>query len=160
LRIRSRAAPPLTVIAALTTSRRVLCSLTGLARVDTVRGFGHLIQEQSAFRRGMVDVASPVLGGFQDSIVDAFGATAGWWVGHLLVVGMVALCAVALQNREHIANNSGIGRSMVMDTAATLVLIAVQYVVFTGTFGWPEGESFLLAAVCALSLRWHVLIVE
>ena len=46
----------------------------------------------------MVDVASPVLGGFQDSIVDAFGATAGWWVGHLLVVGMVALCAVALQN--------------------------------------------------------------
>ncbi|MEE3231880.1 MAG: hypothetical protein VX235_02255 [Candidatus Thermoplasmatota archaeon] len=108
----------------------------------------------------MVDVASPVLGGFQDSIVDAFGAAAGWWVGHLLVLGMVSLCAVALQNREHIANYSGLGRSMLMDIAATLVLIAVQYPIFTGTFGWPEGESFVLAAICALSLRWHVLIVE
>jgi len=108
----------------------------------------------------VVDLASPLLGGFQDSLDAAFGATAGWWAGHLLVVGMAALCAVALQNREHIANNSGIGRSMLMDTAATFILIAVQYVVFTGTFGWPEGESFLLAAVCALSLRWHVLIVE
>ena len=108
----------------------------------------------------MVDAASPVLGGFQDSIVDAFGATAGWWVGHLLVLGMVSLCADALQNREHIANYSGLGRSMLMDIAATLVLIAVQYPIFTGTFGWPEGESFVLAAICALSLRWHVLIVE
>ena len=108
----------------------------------------------------MVDAASPVLGGFQDSIVDAFGATAGWWVGHLLVLGRVTLCAVALQNREHITKNSGLGRSMLMDTAATLVLIAVQYPVFTGTFGWPEGESFVLAAICALTLRWHVLIVE
>jgi len=78
----------------------------------------------------------------------------------LLVVGIVVLCAVALQNREHIANNSGFGRSTLMDGAATLVLIAVQYVVFTGSFGWPEGQSFLLAVVCALSLRWHVLIVE
>ena len=108
----------------------------------------------------MVDAASPVLGGFQDSIVDAFGAAAGWWVGHLLVLGMVSLCVVALQNREHIANYSGLGRSMLLDIAATLVLIAVQYPIFTGTFGWPEGESFVLAAICALSLRWHVLIVE
>ena len=108
----------------------------------------------------MVDGASPVLGGFQDSIVDAFGATVGWWVGHLLVLGMVALCAVALQNREHIAKNSGLGRSMLLDTVATLVLIAGQYPVFTATFGWPEGESFVPAAICALSLRWHVLIVE
>ncbi len=108
----------------------------------------------------MVDVASPVLGGFQDSIVDAFGATAGWWIGHLLVLGMMALCAVALQNREHIANNSGFGRSTMMDGAVTLLLIAIQYVVFTGTFGWPGGDSFVLAVICALSLRWHVLIVE
>jgi len=108
----------------------------------------------------MVDIASPVLGGFQDSILDAFGATAGWWVGHLLVVGIVVLCAVALQNREHIANNSGFGRSTLMDGAATLVLIAVLYVRFTGSFGWPEGQSFLLAVVCTRTLRWHVLIVE
>ncbi len=108
----------------------------------------------------MVDVASPVLGSFQDSIVDAFGATAGWWVGHLLVVGILALSVLALQNRHHIANHSGFGRSTLMDATATLALTAFQYSVFTGTFAWPEGVSLALAAISALSLRWHLLIVE
>ena len=86
----------------------------------------------------MVDVAAPVLGGFQDNIVDAFGATAGWWIGHLLVVGILALSMVALQNRHHITNHSGFGRSTLMDAAATLTL----------------------SIICALAFRWHLLIVE
>ncbi len=108
----------------------------------------------------MVDVASPVLGGFQNSIVDAFGATAGWWIGHLLVVGILALSVAALQNRHHIANHSGFGRSTLMDATATLALTAIQYSVFTSTFGWPEGVSLALGGICALTLRWHLLIVE
>ena len=108
----------------------------------------------------MVDVASPVLGGFQDNIIDAFGATTGWWVGHLLVAGILALSVVALQNRHHIANHSGFGRSTLMDATATLALTAIQYSVFTGTFDWPEGVSLALGVICALTLRWHLLIVE
>jgi len=108
----------------------------------------------------MVDVASPVLGAFQDSIVDAFGAAAGWWVGHLLVVGILALSVVALQNRHHIVNHSGFGRSTLMDATATLALTAIQYSVFTGVFDWPEGVSLALGVICTLTLRWHLLIVE
>ena len=108
----------------------------------------------------MVDVASPVLGGFQDNIIDAFGATVGWWVGHLLVVGILALSVVALQNRHHIANHSGFGRSTLMDATATLALTAIQYSVFTGAFDWPEEVSLALGIICALTLRWHLLIVE
>ena len=108
----------------------------------------------------MVDVASPVLGSFQDNIIDAFGATTGWWVGHLLVAGILALSVVALQNRHHIANHSGFGRSTLMDAAVTLALTAVQYSVFTGSFGWPGGISLSLSIISALALRWHVLIVE
>ena len=108
----------------------------------------------------MVDVASPVLGGFQDNIIDAFGATVGWWVGHLLVVGILALSVVALQNRHHIANHSGFGRSTLMDATATLALTAIQYSVFTGAFDWPAGVSLALGVICALTLRWHLLIVE
>jgi len=108
----------------------------------------------------MVDMAAPILGGFQDSIVDAFGATAGWWVGHLLVVGILALSVVALQNRHHISKHSGFGRSTLMDAAATLVLTAVQYSVFTASFGWPDGVSLTLSLICALAFRWHLLIVE
>ena len=93
----------------------------------------------------MVDVAAPVLGGFQDSIVDAFGTTTGWWVGHLLVVGILALSVVALQNRHHIANHSGFGRSTLIDAAATLVLTSFQSSVFTASFGWPEGGSLTLS---------------
>jgi hypothetical protein len=108
----------------------------------------------------MVDLASPVLGGFQDSLDTAFGITAGWWVGHLLVAGILALSVVALQNRHHIANHSGFGRSTLIDTSATLALTAVQYSVFTGSFGWPDGISLSLSIICALALRWHMLIVE
>ena len=108
----------------------------------------------------MVDVAAPILGGFQDSIVDAFGATAGWWIGHLLVVGILSLSVVALQNRHHIANHSGFGRSTLMDAAATLVLTAVQYSVFTNSFGWPTGVSLSLSIICALAFRWHLLIYD
>ena len=110
--------------------------------------------------KGVIDLASPVLGGFQDSLDSAFGVTTGWWVGHLLVVGILALSVVALQNRHHIANHSGFGRSTLMDAAATLTLTAIQYTVFTGSFGWPDGVSLSLSIICALSLRWHVLIVE
>ena len=108
----------------------------------------------------MVDVASPVLGGFQDNIIDAFGATAGWRVGHLLVVGILALSVVALQNRHHIVNHSGFGRSTLLDATATLALTAIQYSVFTGAFDWPEEVSLALGIICALTLRWHLLIVE
>ena len=108
----------------------------------------------------MVDVAAPVLGGFQDSIADAFGATAGWWIGHLLVVGILALSMVALQNRHHITSHSGFGRSTLIDAAATLALTAVQYSVFTSSFGWPDGVSLALSIFCALAFRWHLLIVE
>jgi len=108
----------------------------------------------------MVNLAAPVLGGFQDSLDTAFGVTVGWWVGHLFVVGILALSVVALQNRHHITNHSGFGRSTLMDAAATLALTAVQYSVFTGSFGWPGGISLSLSIISALALRWHVLIVE
>lgn len=108
----------------------------------------------------MVDLASPVLGGFQDSLDTAFGVMVGWWVGHILVVGILALSAVALQNRNHITKNSGFGRSTLVDAAATLVLITVQYSVFSNSFGWPGGTSLSLSIICALAIRWHVLIVE
>ena len=108
----------------------------------------------------MVNLAAPVLGGFQDSLDTAFGVTAGWWVGHLLVAGILALSVVALQNRHHITNHSGFGRSTLMDASATLALTAIQYSVFTGMFAWPDGISLVLAAISSLSLRWHLLIVE
>ena len=91
----------------------------------------------------MVNLAAPVLGGFQDSLDTAFGVTAGWWVGHLLVVGILALSVVALQNRHHITNHSGFGRSTLMDASATLALTAVQTAFSLALSGGPEECPFL-----------------
>ena len=108
----------------------------------------------------MVDLASSVLGGFQDTLDAAFGASMGWVVGHLILVGALALIALAIKNRAHITNQSGFSRDTLVDVtstgAATLLLVAM----FTNTFGGPLAPALAIGLAAALSLRWHVLIVE
>jgi len=108
----------------------------------------------------VVDLASPVLGGFQDMIVEAFGATAGWWIGNILVVGILVLSMVAIQNRQHIVDNSGFGRGTLLDITVIIVLAAFQYGIFTGSFGWPEDVSLALAVISTYTLRWHIVILD
>ena len=36
----------------------------------------------------MVDIASLILGDFQDSLVDVFGSSFGWLIGHLIVLSL------------------------------------------------------------------------
>ena len=108
----------------------------------------------------MVDLASPVLGSFQESLDGAFGASMGWIVGHLILVGAVALVTLAIRNRDHIVNQSGFSRDTVVDVAATGAATLFLFAIFTNTFGWPLAPALALALVSAMSLRWHVLIVE
>ena len=108
----------------------------------------------------MADLASMVLGSVQDTIVEAFGTTTGWLVGHLIVLGIMALAVVAVQNRKHMVAHSGFGRGTFQDLAIIIALTAVQYIIFTGTFNFSENVSFWLAIISTLILRWHILIVE
>jgi len=108
----------------------------------------------------MADLASMVLGSVQDTIVEAFGTTTGWLVGHLIVLGIMALAVVAVQNRKHMVVHSGFGRGTFQDLAIIIALTAVQYIIFTGTFNFSENVSFWLAIISTLILRWHILIVE
>ncbi|MEO2179194.1 MAG: hypothetical protein ABGX11_03380 [Candidatus Poseidoniia archaeon] len=108
----------------------------------------------------MADLASMVLGSVQDTIVEAFGATTGWLVGHLIVLGILALAVVAVQNRQHMVDHSGFGSGTFQDLAVVIALTAVQYVIFTGTFNFSESVSLGLAIISTLILRWHILIVE
>ena len=39
----------------------------------------------------MVDVASMILGEFQDSLVGVFGSSFGWLIGHLIVLSVLTL---------------------------------------------------------------------
>tara|TARA_B100000614_G_C14164525_1_gene334202 strand:- start:78 stop:404 length:327 start_codon:yes stop_codon:yes gene_type:complete len=108
----------------------------------------------------VIDLASPILGGFQDSLDVAFGTSLGWIAGHLMLVGAVALIALAISNRDHIVNQSGFSKETVVDIAATTAAILVLFSIFTSTFDWPQTPALVLGIAAALSLRWHVLIVE
>ena len=104
----------------------------------------------------MIDLASLVLMGFQDDLALAFGDTAGWLIGHLILLGALALAVVAVRARDHIINHSGFDRNAIWDALAVVILTLVQYVLFTSTFGLDSEASLALAAVSSISIRWLI----
>ncbi|MDP7002206.1 MAG: hypothetical protein QF911_01345 [Candidatus Thalassarchaeaceae archaeon] len=104
----------------------------------------------------MIDIASIVLGGFQDDLVNVFGSSFGWLIGHLIILGTLALATLAVANRDHILNRSGINRGMALDVVAFFILSAILFWVFTGSFGFSSGPSAWLAAASSLSIGWAI----
>ena len=107
----------------------------------------------------MVDVASMVLGGFQDSLVDVFGSSGGWLMGHAIVLSIAILIVVSIRNRDHIVNESGFGREH-FSQATAVVLTGLQYVFYTGSLGFPETMSMVLGISGALSALWMINVLE
>ena len=108
----------------------------------------------------MVDLATPVIGDFQDTLEAAFGSSWGWVAGHAIVLGIAALVVLVVRNREHVMAESGFGKSDMTDAAVVLALTALQYVFYAGTLEFPESTSIVLGVVGSLSLRWMVLVLE
>ena len=50
----------------------------------------------------MVDIASLILGDFQDSLVDVFGSSFGWLIGHLIVLSVVTLAILSTVSYTHL----------------------------------------------------------
>ena len=80
--------------------------------------------------------------------------------GNLSLFGALALVTLAIRNRDHIVSQAGVSREILVDAAATAAATIVLFAIFTNTFGWPQAPAFALGLAAALSLRWHVLIVE
>ena len=104
----------------------------------------------------MVDFAALVLGGFRNDIVAVFGETAGWIIGHTILLIFAALAVVAVKERAHIMHYSGLGRKFSVDVLSILFLIALQYYIFTESFDFSAGASLGLALTSSLSIRWMV----
>lgn len=104
----------------------------------------------------MIDGASMLLGGFQDKLVLAFGDSAGWVIGHLILLGVLALAVVAVRERDHILNQSGFDRRGIWDALLVVGLTFVQYLVFTSTFGFDPSASVALAVFSSFAIRWLV----
>ena len=63
-----------------------------------------MIQEANPLRTIMaLDLAGPVLGGIYSLFVDALGATAAWWLGHLTLAGLIFLVYWVITNWSKLA---------------------------------------------------------
>ena len=108
----------------------------------------------------MVDIASLILGDFQDSLVDVFGSSFGWLIGHLIVLSVVTLAILSIRNRDHIINESGYGSRNLAQALAVVGMTAFQYVVYTGSLGFPTTTSFILGIFGALFALWMINVLE
>ena len=67
-----------------------------------------------------------VLGGFQDSLVDVFGSSGGWLMGHAIVLSIAILIVVSIRNRDHIVNESGFGREHFSQATAVVLMTGLH----------------------------------
>lgn len=108
----------------------------------------------------MFDLASTLLGPFQDELVSVFGDSLGWFVGHaILLVTLVAL-VVAIRERDHVIKHSGIGRSQAIDFGVFLLLTLSLFYFYSTVCGLASGPSLVVGAISTLFLRWMVTILS
>ena len=108
----------------------------------------------------MVNLAQLLLGGFQESLVDVFGLSGGWLVGHAIVLSTVSLIVISIRNREHIVSESGYGRKHFSQATAVVFMTGLQYVFYTGSLGFPGTMSLVLGVTGALSAMWMINVLE
>ena len=108
----------------------------------------------------MVDIASLILGNFQNTIVAAFGSSFGWIMGHIIVLLLVLSILLIVQNRHHVLNESGWGYSNLKDISVILLLTGSQYLIYVNLLAFPSAASLGLAIFWTMTLRWHILVLE
>ena len=115
-----------------------------------------MIQEANPLRTIMaLDLAEPVLGGIYSLFVDALGATAAWWLGHLTLTGLIFLVYWVITNWSKIAFGLEINGTRV---SAWLVLIGAtvgQFYLYQNQLGFPTSGAFITALSTSLYLWWQ-----
>ena len=108
----------------------------------------------------MIDIASLVLGSLQDSIESAFGPSFGWFIGHIILLLFALMLIWIIQNRNHIASESGWGYPNLMDISVIVLITVSQYFVYINLLDFPSTASWGLAIFWTMILRWHILVLE
>lgn len=107
----------------------------------------------------MFDIASNILGPFQTDLVSFFGDSIGWFVGHAILLAALVTMVFAIRERDHVINNSGLGRGQALDLATFLILTLALFYFFTAVCGFASGPSLVVGATSSLFLRWMVTIL-
>ena len=115
-----------------------------------------MIQEAPPLRTAMdLNLGESILGGLYDIYVDALGATAAWWLGHLTILGAIALTYWVIVNWNDVTNGLGITGMRVTAWLTLLGLTVGQYVLYQDQFGFPPSGAFLTALGGSAYLWWQ-----
>ena len=115
-----------------------------------------MIQEAPPLRKAMdLNLGKSILGGLYDIYVDALGATAAWWLGHLTIVGAIALAYWVIANWNDVSNGLGITRMRVTAYLTILGFTVGQFVFYQEQFGFPTSGAFLTALGFSAYLWWQ-----
>ena len=107
----------------------------------------------------MFDLASIILGTFQDDLVSVFGDSIGWFVGHTILLATLAAMVFAIRERDHVIKHSGFGRSQAIDLGTFLLLTLVLFYFYSTVCGFATAPSIFVGATSSLFIRWLVTIL-
>ena len=115
-----------------------------------------MVQEANPLRAIMApNLGEPILGGLYDLYADALGATAAWWLGHLTIIGIIALTYWTIANWKDVTSGLGISGTRFVAWLALIALTIGQYVLYMNHFGFPSSGAFLTAGSVSLYLWWQ-----
>ena len=115
-----------------------------------------MIQEATTLRAVMdLNLGESILGGLYDLYVDALGATMAWWLGHLTLIGLIALAYWVITNWNDVSSGLGITGTRI---AAWLVIFGFtvgQFILYRDQLGFPSSGAFLTALATSAYLWWQ-----
>ena len=115
-----------------------------------------MVQEANPLRPIMaLNLGEPILGGLYDLYADALGATAAWWLGHLTLIGTIALTYWTIANWKDVTTGLGISGTRLVAWLALIGLTIGQYALYMNQLGFPSMGAFLTAGSVSLYLWWQ-----
>jgi hypothetical protein len=100
-----------------------------------------------------IDFATPLLGDFATHLEIAFGATMGWFVGHLIIVAIVVILIQSLRNGSLLVNRFEINSNRITNFIGYGIFFIIQYQIFI-SFSFPISGAFFTAAASTLLWKW------
>ena len=100
-----------------------------------------------------VDFATPLLGDFSTQLGIAFGPTFGWLIGHLIILGIIAIIIQSLRNTSLLTKNLELSSNKIQNFIGYGIAFLIQYQLFV-TFSFPISGAIITAISSTLLWKW------
>ena len=100
-----------------------------------------------------VDFATPLLGDFSTQLGIAFGPTFGWLIGHLIILGIIAIIIQSLRNTSLLTKNLELSSNKIKNFIGYGIAFLIQYQLFV-TFSFPISGAIITAISSTLLWKW------